>query len=156
MTLEQDKATGTCVDSHLPQQLRIGRQPLTHLGRVLDAAFPEEGCALLLGRRQHAVWTLERIWPCLNVWMPPQERQRRFAIDPREQLLAQKWARSAGVEVLGSAHSHPCGEAVPSRTDRDLCFTPALMLIRGGGGELGCWWMEENDEPRPLEWKMVD
>ena len=56
-------------------------------------------------------WQVERIWPCLNGWQPMGERSRRFAIDPREQLLAQKWGRARALTVLGAAHSHPASAA---------------------------------------------
>ncbi len=157
-----------------PAELRIDRQALTVLRRILAAAFPCEGCALLLGRRQAGdggpLWRLERIWPCLNVWEPARERTRRFQLDPREQLLAQKWARARSLEVLGAAHSHPCGEPTPSPSDRALTLGPTLMLILGGSetgdpadGPLGCWWLEDHgggdagtSRVRPLPWRMDD
>ncbi len=140
--------------------MRLGRQALTVLEAVLVAAAPDEGCALLLGGRDP--WCVRRIWPCLNVWEPPVERRRRFTLDPREQLLAQKWARSRGLSVLGSAHSHPLSEPVPSALDRSLAFAPTLMLIVGKGpvaGEsrsLACWWLPEQGLPRRLAWRMDD
>ena len=141
-------------------ELRIGRQALTLLEAVLVVAAPEEGCTLLLGGRDP--WTVRRVWPCLNVWEPPAERRRRFALDPREQLLAQKWARSRGLAVLGSAHSHPASEPVPSALDRSLAFVPTLMLILGQGTPAGaplslaCWWLPEQGSPRRLAWRMDD
>jgi proteasome lid subunit RPN8/RPN11 len=169
----------------MPGEVRIGRQALTVLQRVLAVPVPEEGCALLLGEPGLAQvssqegrgnpWRLRRTWPCRNVWQPAGERTRRFAIDPREQLLAQKWARGHGLQVLGSAHSHPGGQPVPSFTDRDFCFAPTLMLIlalpptsasAGGAGwpaeaELGCWWIPDPGpgewaQPRQLTWRMED
>jgi proteasome lid subunit RPN8/RPN11 len=148
------------VNPETPAELCLGRQALTVLEAVLVAAAPEEGCALLLGGRDP--WCVRRIWPCLNAWDPPAERRRRFALDPREQLLAQKWARSRGLVVLGSAHSHPLSEPVPSALDRSLAFTPTLMLILGQGGSegesrhLACWWLPEHGSPRRLAWRMVD
>jgi proteasome lid subunit RPN8/RPN11 len=146
-----------------PAELRIHRQVLTVLERVLAAAAPQEGCALLLGEKGAAGWRLTTVWPCSNVWQPATERDRRFAIDPREQLHAQKWSRRRGLRVLGSAHSHPHGPPVPSATDRALAFAPALMLILGQGEEgreLGCWWLSEDAAgpatSRPLAWRMVD
>nr|WP_256438963.1 M67 family metallopeptidase [Synechococcus sp. CCY 9618] len=132
---------------------------------VLQAAAPREGCALLLGRRDP--WRIAQVWPCLNVWDPPAERIRRFALDPREQLQAQKWARARGLEVLGSAHSHPATEPLPSALDCALAFGPTLMLIQGrpvdgaiaaagAGPELACWWLPEQGPPRPLAWRMDD
>ena len=164
-----------------PAEIRIGRQALTLIDRVLDAAAPEEGCALLLGLRQHrnegpadpgnVCWHLRRIWPTVNVWEPALERRQRFRIDPREQLLAQKWSRAHGLDVLGSLHSHPTSAPHPSGTDRSMTFAPTLMLIRGralaeppageaggsaGHGVLRCWWLEENADPRLLPWRMED
>jgi proteasome lid subunit RPN8/RPN11 len=167
-----------------PALLLIDRQALTVLRRVLAQPAPCEGCALLLGCRlpcpaaaspseAGSILRLQRIWPCLNVWDPPQQRWRRFRIDPREQLLAQKWGRGRGLEVLGSAHSHPGGAPVPSATDLALTFGPTLMLILAGDpvmdrlaeGDLGCWWLLDPQfadpqaggvSARPLMWRMED
>jgi proteasome lid subunit RPN8/RPN11 len=133
----------------VPEEICFGRKALTVLRRVTRAAAPEEGCALLLG----PPWTVRLVWPCRNVWRPAAQRHRRFAIDPREQLLAQKWARTRDWRVLGSVHSHPAGQAVPSATDRALAVTPTLLVIEGRT-ELACWWLPEDGEPRPLVWKM--
>ncbi|MFN9530389.1 MAG: M67 family metallopeptidase [Cyanobacteriota bacterium] len=132
-----------------PAEIRFGRKVLTVLRRVLQAAAPEEGCALLLGPR----WEVRQAWPCRNVWSPAEDRYHRFAIDPREQLLAQKWARQRGWLVLGSLHSHPVGEPVPSATDLALAVPPAFRAIQGVSG-LACWWLPEEGDPQPLMWKM--
>jgi proteasome lid subunit RPN8/RPN11 len=119
------------------------------LERTLLAAAPNEGCALLLGQCQGSCLILQAIWPCCNTWQPAEERLQRFRLDPREQLLAQRWGRSRGLLVLGAAHSHPSSEAVPSTTDRQLCFGPTLMLIRSGLQQglpaLRAWWIPENE-----------
>jgi proteasome lid subunit RPN8/RPN11 len=149
------------VNPQTPAELCLGRQALTVLEAVLQAAAPEEGCALLLGSRDP--WSIRRVWPCLNVWEPAVERLCRFALDPREQLLAQKWARARGLTVLGSAHSHPLSEPVPSALDQSLAFAPTLMLILGQATptaaeprSLACWWLPEHDSPRRLAWRMDD
>ena len=99
---------------------------------MLRAAEPAEGCALLLGRHVEADLQLQQIWPCCNSWQPAEQRSKRFLLDPREQLQAQRWARDHQLQVIGAAHSHPTSPAVPSRTDRELCLGPTLMLIRTG------------------------
>lgn len=149
----------------MPELIRLRRGALTQLRRVLITALPGEGCALLLGVSPPAPmapaalsWRVERIWPCCNVWMPPAERLHRFAIDPREQLLAQRWARQRGLTVLGSAHSHPQGQPVPSATDLVLAFTPALQLILSpaDGWLPQAWWLEGTPDgaagASPLSW----
>jgi proteasome lid subunit RPN8/RPN11 len=162
-----------------PAEICLGGQVLTLIDRLLDAAAPEEGCALLLGTRRSGPrdslgvapthWHLQQVWPTVNVWEPADERRRRFRIDPREQLLAQKWARTQGLEVLGSLHSHPASPPLPSATDCSMAFAPTLMLIRGvAAGEhppgdgaaarplLCCWWLELEVPPRLLPWRMED
>jgi len=117
---------------------------------VLLAAAPREGCALLLGHHQGTSLLLRRIWPCCNSWQPQEERQHRFLLDPREQLLAQRWARERQLQVLGAAHSHPSSEAVPSSSDLALSCGPTLVLIRSGlpvaagTAALRAWWLPDS------------
>ncbi len=148
---------------HTPARIGADLQLLTVLQRLLACAQPEEGCALLLGERRGSTWWLRRAWPCCNVWPQPEQRCTRFAIDPREQLLAQKWARPRGLELLGSAHSHPSSAAVPSATDCRLTAPPALMLIQGvapgkadgASASLEAWWIAEPPhQPQRLPWTM--
>ena len=148
-----------------PVQLTVDRHALTVLGRVFDAARPAEGCALLLGTTGQS-WHLRHVWPCLNVWPQPAQRTRRFSLDPREQLLAQRWARQRGLVVLGAGHSHPSSAPVPSAVDRALTLAPALLLIAGlnssaaPGWSWGCWWLPESEPgdppamPQRLPWTM--
>ena len=143
----------------LPERLQFGGHCLIVLERTLLAAEPEEGCALLLGQHNGSTLQVQWIWPCRNVWQPAQERQQRFSLDPREQLLAQRWSRNRAARVLGAAHSHPTSAAVPSRTDRELCVGPTLMVIRSGiapaAAALRAWWMPDDDNgehlPEPTE-----
>ena len=145
--------------SEKPEQIRADLHLLTVLRRILASAEPDEGCALLLGERLDVDWQLRRVWPCCNVWPQPQQRCQRFAIDPREQLQAQKWGRAQGLELLGSAHSHPTSGALPSGTDRSLCGMSTLMVILGAqdlGGELVAWWLPVAPAaPLRLPWRMV-
>jgi len=135
---------------------------LTVLQQLLRVAMPQEGCALLLGCNGVPAWEIGEIWPCLNAWEPAGERARRFRLDPREQLLAQRWARERGLQVLGAAHSHPCSTPVPSATDRDLAVAPTLQLILSPLADWApaCWWLDLDRDgavtARPLRWRMVD
>jgi len=139
------------MDAPKPERVLAGRQCLMVLERVLLAAEPQEGCALLLGQHPEQTLVVQRIWPCCNRWEPAAERGQRFQLDPREQLLAQRWGRERGLQVLGSAHSHPSSPASPSATDRTLCLGPTLMLIRTGLPAttllepLRAWWLLEPD-----------
>ena len=115
------------------------------------ATSPAEGCALVIGKRRGQALLVQAIWPCCNRWEPAAERDRHFQLDPREQLLAQRWGRGRGLQVLGAAHSHPTSAAVPSLSDRELCLGPTLMLIRSGlaaeAAPLRAWWLPEPEAP---------
>ena len=130
-----------------PARLRVDGHCLIVLERTLRATHPLEGCALLLGEQQGDTLRLQRIWPCCNSWQPETERTHRFQLDPREQLLAQRWARQRELQVLGAAHSHPSSAASPSPTDLKLCLGPCLMLIHSGMPQSerpwGAWWIAD-------------
>ena len=78
-------------------------------------AYPEECCGFLLGpaaddRR------VARVRRATNV--APEDRVRRYVIDPRETLAVEKELAGSGLEILGFYHSHPNHPAVPSEFDR--------------------------------------
>ncbi len=139
-----------------PTALAVDQRLLITLTALLRVVHPEEGCALLLGACDQRHWTLKCLWPCLNVWPVPDQRHRRFAVDPREQLVAQRWGRARGLQLLGVAHRHPTSGAMPSRADCRMCMAPALMVIQGVEGGPWAWWLPaQGAQPRPLPWRMV-
>ena len=138
----------------VPSLLCLDHQCLTVLDCTFQARSPEEGCALLLGPiPTQSRWLVNTVWPCRNVWQPAVERTSCFAIDPREQLAAQRWARVRGLKPLGVAHSHPRTAAVPSVQDQRLGLSRGLMLIMGCDGVPRAWWLNADRRVRaiPLE-----
>jgi proteasome lid subunit RPN8/RPN11 len=82
------------------------------------AAYPEECCGILLGSpgpEAPPPRSVHVAVPCRNAH--PGDRRRRFLIDYRDQLAAQKRARAEGLEILGFFHSHANGPAYFSATD---------------------------------------
>ena len=137
--------------SQAPSQLIIGAECQMVLRHDLLVPAPAEGCALLLGEGHHSAdsasddWRVQLIWPCRN--MVGRREPDRFELDPREQIAAQRWARSRSLKVLGSAHSHPGASVVPSRRDRLWAVSSGLMVIMGNNHALAAWWLEV-DAPR--------
>ncbi len=152
----------------MPWRLRFDRDCLIVLQKSLHAVTPDEGCALLLGDSVPEP-RVRVVWPCCNVWRPgfqgldeqpvfgggvTPSRQTRFALDPLEQIAAQRWGRRRGLDVLGSAHSHPGGDPSPSSIDRCWVAADGVMVIDAGPGGLAGWWMERStsglisDSPR--------
>lgn len=78
---------------------------------ALAAAEPHrEICGLLLGTQD---W-IEEIVPAANVATDPTVR---FEVDPAVQFDVIRAARAGGRALIGCYHSHPAGQATPSRID---------------------------------------
>ena len=138
-----------------PSLLGLDLQCLTILERSLLAVKPQEGCGLLLGTGLGTSrLTLATLWPSCNAWGIANcemdgagDRGSRFALDPREQIAAQRWARLHGLEVLGVCHSHPNTSPKPSIWDCDWAEPNRLMLILSGTRELRAWWLSTDRVP---------
>lgn len=108
-------------------------------------AAPEECCGLLVGEADRIVEAI----PTPNI---ATDRQRRYVIDPRDHFDVIRAARQRGNTVLGAYHSHPCGAAIPSETDRLEAFGGFVFIIVGLAGEPPevTAWHWESGNFRPL------
>ena len=79
---------------------------------------------LLSGRAGLAI----RSHPLRNVLPAPRNR-RAFLAAPFDQFLAERAARSAGLEILASYHSHPDGGAALSADDLAWARIGAIHLV---------------------------
>lgn len=107
-------------------------------------AYPEECCGFLLGTlgEPKAVRATRR---AANV--APEDRPRRYAIDPRELLAADREASRAGQEILGFYHSHPDHPARPSDFDLGHAAWPGysyviLSIVDRNPNDLRAWLMD--------------
>jgi proteasome lid subunit RPN8/RPN11 len=109
-------------------------------------AYPEECCGVLLGRNGDVAPQVETLRAIDNVHAD--ERSRRFLIDPRDYLAAEREARARGLVVLGIYHSHPDHPAQPSEHDREHAWPNLHYLIlavgRGEPGELTSWVLSDD------------
>ncbi|HYT00611.1 MAG TPA: M67 family metallopeptidase [Thermoplasmata archaeon] len=89
-------------------------------------AFPEECCGFLLGTSGG----LRRIVASRRAKnTAPEDRPRRYTIDPLEHLHADDEARKQGLELIGIYHSHPNHPAAPSEFDRSRAASWYSYLI---------------------------
>lgn len=121
--------------------LTIAKNLLTLCHDHARRCYPEECCGLLLGRDKQVL----RVWQTENSWttdfgdrLPPTltqptanppSRLNRFAIDPKEMLAAQKFARTQNLSIIGIYHSHPDHPAIPSESDRAIAWDIYSYLI---------------------------
>ena len=106
-----------------------------------ERTYPEECCGVLIGGAGVEPPRVELVREIANVH--EDERRRRFLLDPRQHLVAQKEARSRGLAVIGVYHSHPDHAAQPSEHDRRHAWPNLRYLIvaveHGTAGEITAW-----------------
>ncbi|RMD49887.1 MAG: M67 family peptidase [Candidatus Thermofonsia bacterium] len=84
------------------------------------AAYPYEGCGLLLGVVENGRIQVQEIRPLANVWPVEEEKRVRFRIDPEAWKQVELEAMLAGLDVVGVFHSHP--DHPPVASPRDLAW----------------------------------
>ncbi|MDJ0951442.1 MAG: M67 family metallopeptidase [Alphaproteobacteria bacterium] len=95
--------------------VRLPRACLRRIEEAARAAWPEECCGLLAGRRgPDASIEILRAVPAPNI---AAERARRFEIDPQLWLDLRRQLAGGPDAILGLYHSHPDGAALPSPRD---------------------------------------
>lgn len=96
------------------------------VGRLLEEAYPSEGCGVLLGEPRDGRRIVARAEPAENRW---DGRADRYRVDP--ELLARLLTEEdeGGPCVLGFFHSHPDAAPVPSPTDLDHAWPWYHYLI---------------------------
>lgn len=108
--------------------LRLTPAQLRTIEAAAEAAYPEEACGLLVGRRApDGGWRVGAVEASANVAEPP--RTRRFEVDPRLRLRLERRLRGRPDSIVGLYHSHPDGAAEPSERDRAMVFEPALIWL---------------------------
>ena len=153
---------------NIPKYIEFHNETNSVLSRFLKAAEPEEGCAILIGKKKSSegdnnkkFWEIKQIWKCRNIWGQKESklikqnknlfsrqinnelsRKHRFEIDAKDQIAAQKWARKNNLEVLCCAHSHPSSDNQPSNIDLLWHKSPGLMVISNNDGNLKAWWIK--------------
>ena len=95
--------------------IRIAPEAWSVIERHLEAAYPNEGCGILLGTDADGKREALVAIPCRNAYEG--EQNDRFELDPAEQLAAERRARELGFTVVAIFHSHPDCDAYFSSTD---------------------------------------
>ena len=105
------------------------------LDQHTHACWPEEACALLIGKRSEMrEISISRVALAKNV---AQDRERYFEVDPRVRISLEKELRGKPEELVGLYHSHPEGPAAPSKTDEGMIYEKDLCWLIASGGDVG-------------------
>ena len=110
--------------------LRITPDVLAEIRRHLVAAYPTEGCGLLLGARgANGDVVVRRQLPVPNRRAADGSGRTRYLIGPEDFLAAEREARQASLAVVGTYHSHPDVPARPSAYDTEYAWPWYCYLI---------------------------
>lgn len=137
-----------------------------------QSTYPEECCGLLLGTLAPSDGShkVQQIQPLQNQWVPAAQavtdgdllgaadsRRRRYWIDPKDLLVAQRDARDRNWVILGIYHSHPDHPAVPSECDRALAWPEysyvILSVVQGTVVDCQSWRLDDHHQfqPEPIQ-----
>ena len=107
--------------------LWIGSADLKTLVDLAEASYPEEACALLVGRRGIAdLYRVTRVEPAANV---AADKRKRFEVDPGLRMGLERELRGGPEQVIGVWHSHPDGAPEPSAWDAANIQEPRLAWL---------------------------
>ncbi|MGK7890872.1 MAG: M67 family metallopeptidase [Leptolyngbyaceae cyanobacterium] len=157
--------------------LAISSDQIANIRAHAVSTYPEECCGILLGRMDLAAEvtrTVVEVWPVTNAWgdeaktaiAPLDDRsaqnltaERRYWIDPKELLAAQKAGRERGLQIIGIYHSHPDHPAVPSECDRTLAWSDYSYIIvsvpDGKATDVLSWTLDEDRQFQPETLQVV-
>ena len=121
--------------------VRLSAVALADVRRLGAAAYPHEGCGVLIGSYRPGAVVVQEVTSGRNLWT---ERLRdRYDLDPADIQAADRRARSLGLDVVGFWHSHPDHPARPSQFDSDRAWLDYAYLIvntaKGGSGDLNAF-----------------
>lgn len=111
-----------------------------------EAAYPDEAAGFLLGTDRGDLRSVVAALPQSNRFDPDQ-RRRRYRIDPQEVLEAEQAAEARGLEIVGIFHSHPDHPPEPSEFDLEWSlpwYSYMITSVRSGIAENSrCWRLDE-------------
>lgn len=110
----------------------ISRSVLIGIRRFSADAAPREACGLLFGE----AGAVTAFQTAENVAETP---ETHFEIAPRALFAALKAERAGGPRIAGYWHSHPSGDAMPSRTDAAMAAPDGKLWLIVAGEAVTAW-----------------
>jgi proteasome lid subunit RPN8/RPN11 len=97
------------------------------LRRFAVAAYPEEGCGVLIGQSGGAEVSVVEATSGRN--LVTDRRRDRYELDPGAIVAAERSARERGLDVVGFWHTHPDHPARPSGFDTERAWSEYVYII---------------------------
>lgn len=133
--------------------LEFGPTLYERLRQLAEAAYPYEGCGILLGTSGAGGSVVTEVVEGHNLIRD--RRHDRYELDPRDIIAAERRAGSRGEEVLGFYHTHPDHPARPSQFDTDHAWPGyhyvVISVEAGRLARASAWVLDERDGGRRFE-----
>jgi proteasome lid subunit RPN8/RPN11 len=138
----------------MKKPLKIRKNAWDVMKSDATSSYPEECCGFFFGKNgdQKVVSTA---YPVDN--RNETNRKRRFEIDPKDYMAAEKYAVDQNVDLLGVYHSHPDHPALPSETDRSQAlpwFSYIIISVKEGNAQDTRSWVL--NEARQFEEEIIE
>lgn len=126
--------------------LQITAELLSAIERHAEAAYPYEGCGILLGRVEGDTRTVTDILPVENR-REVTARHNRYLIPPEVVADGEEVAEQKGLVVIGFFHSHPDHPPRPSAFDREQAWPWYFYVITS---------VEQGRASGSRSWRLLD
>ena len=127
--------------------IQLNREHIAAIVQHGEAAYPLEGCGLLLGRAEDSHKVVARVLPVENT-REAEARHNRYLIPPEAVLKAEQQAAQEGLDIVGFFHSHPDHPERPSDFDREHAWPWYSYLItsvhKGRAVTTAAWTLSED------------
>ncbi|MCU0487396.1 MAG: M67 family metallopeptidase [Anaerolineales bacterium] len=127
--------------------LEIPHQVLKTIHAHGEAAYPEEGAGLLLGRLEGELRQVQAILEFENS-REAEARHNRYLITAKDMLRGEQRAMQLELDILGVFHSHPDHPNRPSEFDREWAmpwFSYLITSVQAGKAiESRSWRLAED------------
>ena len=135
----------------MPPSIRFTPDSWKQLQQLSEAAYPFEGCGLLLGPFA-ADKVVTKIAALKNILRGEGRGRFDFSFSPQEFMGAQRAAEKENLDVVGIFHTHPDHPPKPSPTDAAqpmlAGWINVIASVHGGKfKEAKAWWREEDPLP---------
>ncbi len=125
--------------------MRLATSAHASIRRLAEAAYPHEGCGVLIGAYEGDAVVVREATSARNLWT--QRLADRYDMDPADIQAADRSARARGLDVVGFWHSHPDHPARPSQLDSERSWADYAYLIvntvAGGSGDLNAFGRDD-------------
>jgi proteasome lid subunit RPN8/RPN11 len=128
--------------------VRLSAAAHATIRRLGEAAYPDEGCRVLIGAYEGDAVLVQEATSARNLWV--ERLFDRYDMDPADIQAADRSARARGLDAVGFWHSHPDHPARPSQFDSDRSWANYAYLIvttlAGGSGDLNAFGRDDSGD----------